>query len=98
MISILEYCEDDNNTPPPELKMAWRVSRFGDPYGKGWMEWQAGIAPKMAIADNIYKAYTAYQNVKGGERAKWVDNNKHIWSLISKVKKIRREIERGKSK
>lgn len=72
--------------------MAWRVSRFGDPYGNGFMNWDAGLVPKVAIADNLYSAYSGYLNAPSGTRGKWTESNKDSWNLITRVKKIRREL------
>lgn len=75
----------DDAPPPPELRMAWRVRRWGAPYADGWMDWPAGLVDKMAIAENVYNACLSYRNVPAGGGVAWTQRNPQAWQIVSKI-------------
>lgn len=68
--------------------MAWRVQRWGDPYGTGWMDWPAGLRSKMDTALNVYNLLKSAQTVQAGGMAKWATANPGAWDSLQNVLKL----------
>ena len=84
--------------PPHELQMAWRIERWGDPWGGGWMDWPAGMIDKITAAQNVYNAQKAYQSAaSAGNTADWTKNNATAWKIVSDIMALRRKLK-GKAK
>lgn len=69
--------------------MAWRVEKWGDPYGKGWMQWPAGMIDRITIASNVYNAFQAYSSAK--KLTDFTKSNPGAWRLVTSVMKLRNE-------
>lgn len=70
--------------PPPELRFAQRVQMWGDPTGRGWMEWPAGMVDKATAALNTYRTFQAYEGA-GTKKAAWSKANPGAWQTVSWV-------------
>lgn len=72
--------------------MAWRIQQWGDPYGKGWMEWPAGQIDRITAALNVYQAQAAYQQAAGrGDSAGWAASNAAAWDIVAKIIELRQK-------
>jgi hypothetical protein len=88
-MAAVRYVEGKDTQPPYELRMAYQIERWGDPFGGGWMEWDARLLARMqtvkAYAD-AFKAYKDYSGQKG-----FVGNNPSVWRLVTEVWKWRKD-------
>ena len=88
-MEAVAYVEGKILSPPYELRMAYQIERWGDPFGGGWMEWPAALLYRMqtmkAYADAM-KNYIQYGGQKG-----FVDNNHGIWELVTEIWKWRKD-------
>ncbi len=67
------------------LVTAWRIRRWGSPYGGGWMEWPAGLIDRVTIAENIYQACASYKNAPAGRSVAWTQQNPQAWQIVSAI-------------
>lgn len=84
-------CVDTDTPPPYELKMYWRIEKYGSPWGTGWMEWPAGMVDRMTAAANVWRAFSAFRS--SGGRPEWANANPGIMNVVTSV--WRMKIERG---
>lgn len=61
------------------------------PMSGGVLEQPAGLMRKMRQVNNVYKAYTRYEEAgkKPGAMAKWKRENEAIWNIIEWVEELR---------
>jgi len=58
----------NGGTPPPELRLAWLVSRYNTlPDAGGLYDQDADTLYKMTTCENIYDALTAWNNLGGNK-------------------------------
>lgn len=55
---------NDDIKPPQELTRYWRIERYGNPYGKPWMEWPAKEIIRMETFSNVYNLMSAKRQHK----------------------------------
>jgi len=82
-------CAQYGEPAPPSLLMAWRIEQWGDPYGKGWMHWPAGMIDRVTIANNVYKAFKAYLGAK--KLTDFTASNPAAWEIVTSVMNLRKE-------
>jgi hypothetical protein len=80
----------DGRAPaPPELRLAWHCKRFSAlPEAGGILDQPAYLLDKMAMAENIHSAFTAYQNAK--DPTVWANDNPDAWRIVARIEKERR--------
>lgn len=74
--------------PPPELRTAWRLQKWGDPWNKGWWYWPAGLIDKVTILDNVYQAMNRYAHASGS-LVDWTKGNAGAWTVVTYILKLR---------
>jgi hypothetical protein len=80
---------DGKSPAPQELRLAWYCKRFNAlPEPGGILDQPAYLLDKMAMADNIHSAFTAYQNAK--DPTAWANANPGAWELVARIEKERR--------
>jgi hypothetical protein len=89
MMAVADHVQR-GTPPPPALTFAWRVQKWGDPWGQGWMNWPAGMVDAASAALNVYQAFTAYERA-GVNKGKWTSANSDAWEIISGVMAQRRK-------
>jgi hypothetical protein len=72
------------------LKRAWRIEKWGDPFGGGWYDWPAGWLTRMNVALNVYNTFASYsRNAQGGKLGEWLDNNPKLQHTYTAVLELR---------
>lgn len=82
-------CGEWGGPPPLDLVRAWRIERWGDPFGGGWYDWPAGWLTRMTTALNVYNAFDSFSRVGGGGVGKWRENNPSYAQVWDKVMELR---------
>ena len=69
----------DQAEPPPALKTALQLRRWGD---VDIMNMPARLAREMSITTNVYDAVSSYLSAKGNS-VDWTNRNPSAWNLVS---------------
>jgi len=82
--AALCYFYDEEYAPPPELRDAWRVDRWGVLPRDGGIEDQPiGYLDRMAWASATYKACKGY--TEAPKLAAWIKNNPDLYDIYKEV-------------
>jgi hypothetical protein len=76
-MAVADAAQDDSIKPPPEVIMASRINKWGDPWGGGWMDWPAGLVNRLTVAENITNAMRSAGRAKPGKFGEWEKSNPH---------------------
>ena len=77
--------------------MVNKISRWGDPWGGGWMDWPAGMLYRLTIAENVTNAFQSAARAEPGNMTDWEkshpDESKIFHSIIGL--RLRMQAENG---
>ena len=82
---------------PSELTDAFRIERWGQPDGGGWLDWPVQWTRAMETALNVYRAVRAYGDAladyEGEALARWQERHGDIVAAVMRVERLREEID-----
>lgn len=71
--------------------MAWRIDRWGDPWGSGWWDWPAGLIERIDACLNTYNAFSTYSSAHN--LVEFTKSHPAAWALVTRVMSWRNEYD-----
>lgn len=98
MLAAADLGRYDEGAPPPVLREAWLIKRWGAlPEAGGLRDQPAGLLQKAARLLDIYQAHKAYKDAllsqKGDALGEWEQRNMDVMNLLADIRKLRRQVE-----
>ena len=77
---------------PREVQTVYKIKRWGDPWGGGWMDWPAGMQHKLTIAENITEAFKSAKRAKPGKFKDWTSANPDQAKIFDTITGLRMQM------
>ncbi|MCO5189169.1 MAG: hypothetical protein M9918_13380 [Anaerolineae bacterium] len=75
--------------PPDELRFYWDTQRYGDPSGRGWLYWKAGLKDKATALAGVYEAFASYAATQ--DKVTWSERYPGMWRTVDSILTLRRK-------
>lgn len=82
-MAVADYVRGITDKRPAALEFYQNVKAFGDPYGRGWLQWPYEVLANYRLVRNVYESMRGY--VAAGNKAEWANRNDPAWQVVGRV-------------